>query len=89
MRPFRIIRDACAFVLVGDRQLKHRRLLAHFQKGHQDDATIREFEGVVMNRRIVLMDLTEDRCLVTDNRRRPRPRMNFPNLFCEGKFCSG
>ena len=73
MRNFSF-RDACAFVLVGNRQLKYRGLLAQFQKGQQDDPTIREFQRIMMDRRIVFMDLTEDRRLVADARRRTMAR---------------
>ena len=53
--PFRL-RHLGAFVR--HRQLKDRGLLALFQQRQQDDLAIRKFQRVVMNRRIILIDLT-------------------------------
>jgi hypothetical protein len=48
------------------RQLKHRGLLALFQKGQQNDLTIREFQRVMMCAPVVFVDLSEDCSLVAN-----------------------
>jgi len=49
------------------RQLKNRSLLALAQQRQQHDPPIRKFQRVVMRRQPLLVDLSENRCLVVNH----------------------
>ena len=70
-------------------QLEHSGALAFFQQRQQNNLAIRKFQGIVMSRRLILINLSEDRSLVTDCRRKPRPGSYFPDLFRKGQLGSG
>jgi len=48
------------------RQLQNGRLLALTQSCQERHPAIRKFQGIVMHRDLVLVDLPKDRCLVVD-----------------------
>ena len=49
------------------RQLQDGRLLALTQSCHERDPAIRKFQGIVMRRDLVLVDVPKDRCLMLDH----------------------
>jgi hypothetical protein len=49
------------------RQLQNGRLLALTQSCQERDPPIRKFQGIVMRRDLVLVDLPKDRCLMLDH----------------------
>ena len=57
----------------GTRQLQHRRALALAKIGHQHDLSVREFQGIVVSRRPVEIDLPKTRNFVRRLARRQEP----------------
>jgi hypothetical protein len=49
------------------RQLQNGRSLALTQSCQERDPAIRKFQGIVMRRDLVLVDLPKDRCLMLDH----------------------
>ena len=74
--------------LVRHRQLKHRGLLALYQKRQKNNLTVWKFQRIVMRNGIIFVDLTEDRSPVFDLLT-PRPQTLTPHIFCERQLSTG
>ncbi|WP_319798018.1 hypothetical protein [Nitrobacter sp.] len=77
-----------------DRQLQHRRGLTGNELRDFEDLSVGEFQSVVLNVRIVLVNLSEARHLMIHPRLAPELHAKKtelapePNIFVEGKFRS-
>ena len=63
------------------RQLQNGRLLALLEECQKDDLPVREFQGVVMDRWPILVDLAKYRRAVPDNALNPGKGTLFCNLL--------
>src|SRR5271170_1316075 len=73
------------------RELKYRCVLTITEHSQQDDASVREFERIVMGMRPVFIDLAKDRHGLTDGQGAPRcegSRYEQTYLLGERKLCS-
>src|SRR5262249_1208959 len=69
------------------RKLEHCRLLIFNQVSQQHDLTVWKLQRIMMCMRVLLVDLSEDRCRVIDGPR-DGPRRVTTHFRCKGEFCS-